>query len=114
MSQDYPIYWPQFYTATIVEWKHLLQQDKYKDTIIESLQFLVAEKRIRLYAFVILSNHIHLIWQALKDHTPVSIQHSFMTYTAQNIKADLQENHPQVLSHFKVNAKARLYTLQSG
>jgi REP element-mobilizing transposase RayT len=56
----YPTFWPQFYTATILEWKPLLKQDKYKDVIIESLRFLVNEKRIKLYAFVIMSNHIHL------------------------------------------------------
>jgi len=72
----HPVFWPQFYTATILEWKHLLKQDKYKDKIIESLQFLVHEKRITLYAFVIMSNHMHLIWQPLHEFTPDDIQHS--------------------------------------
>ena len=54
--------WPQYFTATNLEWKKLLQPDKYKDIIIESLRFLVTEQRIRLYAFVIMINHIHLIW----------------------------------------------------
>lgn len=58
---NYPVYWPQFFTATILEWKPLLKQDKYKDVIIESLRFLVNDKRIKLFAFVIMSNHIHLI-----------------------------------------------------
>jgi putative transposase len=111
MSQKYPTYWPQFYTATVVEWKQLLKQDKYKDIIVESLRFLVSDKRIRLYAFVIMSNHFHLIWQPLDDNTPQSIQHSLMTRTALQIKADLEKNHPQVLSHFKVNAKDRTYQL---
>ena len=65
----YPVFWPQFYTATILEWKPLLKEDKYKDVLIESLRFLVSEKRITLYAFVIMSNHIHLIWQPLGEFT---------------------------------------------
>jgi putative transposase len=109
MNPKYPTYWPQFYTATILEWKHLLKPDKYKNIIIESLQFLVADKRINLYAFVIMSNHMHLIWQPLVDQTPISIQHSLLTNTAQRIKADLEENHPEVLLRFKVNAKDRDY-----
>ena len=32
-------YYPQFFTATILEWKHLLKADIYKDIIIESLPF---------------------------------------------------------------------------
>ena len=105
----YPVYWPQFYTATILEWKPLLMQDKYKDVLIESLRFLVTENRIKLYAFVIMVNHIHLIWQPLQEYTPESIQHSFMSFTAHQFKMDLKENHPQVLEHFKVKAKDRQY-----
>ena len=46
MNSPYPIYWPEFYTATIYEWKQLLLQDKYKEIIIDSLKFLVTNKRI--------------------------------------------------------------------
>ncbi len=51
MKQTYPVYYPQFFTATILDWKHLLADDKHKDIIINSLEFLVAEKRIILNAF---------------------------------------------------------------
>ena len=105
----HPVFWPQFYTATILEWKPLFKQDKYKDIIIESLRFLVNEKRVNLYAFVLMSNHIHLIWQPLADFTPDKIQHSLMSFTAHQIKNDLKQNHPQVLSHFIVVAKDRDY-----
>ena len=109
MPQLYPVYHPEFYTATILEWKHLLKPDKYKDIIIETLRFLVAGERIRLFGFVIMSNHLHLIWQPLNKYSPKEIQLSFMTHTAQQIKLDLEKNHPQVLPHFKVKAKDRQY-----
>jgi putative transposase len=44
MPQIYPEYWPQFFTATILEWKPLLQHNNYKNEIIKSLQFLVKQK----------------------------------------------------------------------
>ncbi|MBY0477268.1 MAG: hypothetical protein K2Q24_06455 [Chitinophagaceae bacterium] len=47
---------PQFFTATILEWKHLLKEDKYKDIILESLRFLVKEQRVIVNSFVIMSN----------------------------------------------------------
>lgn len=37
----------QYFTATILEWKHLLKPDKYKDVIIDSLKFLVKRKTCR-------------------------------------------------------------------
>lgn len=52
-----------FWTNTIKDWKHLLKQDKYKQLIINSLKELVDKKLITVYAFVIIPNHIHLIWE---------------------------------------------------
>ncbi len=63
---SYPNEWPKFYTATILEWKFLLSEEKYKSIIISSLQYLVKSNKIKLYGFVIMSNHIHLIWQELR------------------------------------------------
>jgi hypothetical protein len=62
MKNVYPTEWPQFYTATILNWQHVLEDDKYKDIIVESLQFCVKENKVKMYAFVIMSNHIHLVW----------------------------------------------------
>jgi REP element-mobilizing transposase RayT len=48
-----------------------------------------------------MSNHIHLIWQMQPLIHPQHVQRDFLKYTAQQIKADLQKNHPAVLSHFE-------------
>ena len=101
--------WPQYFTATNLEWKKLLQPDKYKDIIIDSLRFLVNDQRIKLYAFVIMINHVHLIWQMLPFIDAKDVQRDFLKYTAGKIKADLAKYHLAVLEHFLVNAKDRKY-----
>jgi putative transposase len=101
--------YPQFFTATNLEWKKLLKPDKYKDIIIGSMKFLVKNKRVKILSFVIMENHIHLIWQMLPDNDPEAVQRDFLKYTAQRIQKDLQKNHPDVLAHFKVDAKDREY-----
>jgi len=78
--------YPQFYTATNLLWKGLLKPDKYKDIVIESLKFMVQNKRIKLFAFVIMDNHLHLIWQMLGGIKQQNVQRDFMKYTAQQIK----------------------------
>jgi putative transposase len=102
-------YHPQFFTATILEWKHLLKPNKYKAIIVDSLRFLVKEKRVIVYAFVIMPNHLHLIWQIQGGHKREAVQRDFLKYTAQQIKLDLVKNHPSVLPHFEVAAKDRTY-----
>ena len=103
--------YPAYFTATNLEWKKLLQADKYKDIVISSMKFLVKDKRVKIFSFVIMDNHIHLIWQMLPDNDPEAVQRDFLKYTAQRIKKDLQKNNPSLLAQFKVDAKDREYQL---
>ena len=91
--------------------KHLLADDKHKDIIVESLQFLVNDKRIILNAFVIMSNHIHLIWQPIFGFSPSDVQASFMKYTAQQLKRSLGNNDAKMLAELKVNKYDRTYQI---
>lgn len=109
MKTTYPEHWPQFYTATINNWQHLLSDNKHKDIIVDSLKFLVTEKRIVLNAFVIMSNHIHLIWQPMFGFSPSDIQSSFMKYTAQQLKRSLTKNNLEELASYKVNKYNKEY-----
>ncbi len=70
----------QYFTATNPEWQKLLKPDKYKDIIISSLRFLVEDKRAKIFAFVIMDNHIHLIWQMMPDNDPEAVQRDFLKY----------------------------------
>jgi putative transposase len=101
--------YPQFFTATILEWKRLLQPDKYKAIIVESLRFLVTTNRVIVYGFVIMSNHLHLVWQMKAGSKPQDVQRDFLKFTGQQMKQDLLVNHPQVLEQFRVNAPDRRY-----
>lgn len=98
-----------FYTATILDWKQLLISDKYKNYIINSLKYLVDNKKIALYGFVIMPNHIHLIWELLELNGKESPHASFMKYTSHLILKDLQTTNPNLLREFKVNSETRNY-----
>src|SRR5687767_1867306 len=97
MNPSYPIHWPQFYKATCYDWLPLLAHDKYKNIIVNSLQFMVTSKRVELNAFVIMHNHMHLIWQVQPGNEPTVVQLSFMKYTAQQIKFELIKDDPRVI-----------------
>ena len=106
---DFPTIWPHFFTATIYNWNHLLKENEYKDIIVECLNFLVTEKIVELNAFVIMSNHVHFIWQPLHQYTYTQIQAAFMKYTAKTIKNKLASENPQLLEKHKVNKYDRQY-----
>jgi len=41
-------YYPDFITIICYEWKRVLKEDWYKDIIINSLSFLVQERRLKV------------------------------------------------------------------
>src|SRR5688572_24365952 len=74
-----------FITVTCLEWKHVLHDDRFKDIIVDSLSFLSNCKRVDIFAFVIMSNHFHLIWQMLGDNRREDVQRDLLKYTSQQI-----------------------------
>jgi putative transposase len=100
-----------FFTATILDWIPILHDDVIKDIVINSLKFLVDKKALKLYAFVIMPNHIHLMIQPLENPEYNNVQLSFMRFTAQKIKLVLQDNKPQLLKKFMVNKQDRKFQI---
>jgi putative transposase len=101
----------QFYTATILNWNKLLLENKYKEIILNSLSFLIKNGRIKLFGFVIMPNHIHLLWRIEKNFKREDVQRDFMKYTSQQILFDLKNNNSNILSDFCVNAKDRKHQI---
>lgn len=99
----------QFFTATCIKWLPLLKSHTAKQIILDSLSFLVEKKRIGLYGFVIMPNHIHLIWKIDDNQESVNVQRDFLKYTGQQIRFHLKANDPQLLSQCEVNLKDRRY-----
>ncbi len=92
-----------FWTATINNWYELLGEDELKEVIISSLQYLTDNKKIEVYAFVIMPNHVHLIWQLMKMNGKEKPHTSFLKYTAHTFKKYLQLHKPGLLQLYAKN-----------
>jgi REP element-mobilizing transposase RayT len=53
-----------FLTFQIVGWVDIFTRKVYRDIILESLQYCQKSKSLNLFAYVIMSNHVHLIAQS--------------------------------------------------
>ena len=96
-----------FYTATILGWKHLLKTNKFKQIILESLIHLVEKEKVKVYGFVIMPNHIHLIWENLSMNGKEKPHAGFMKFTGHQFLSALRENNPKMLEKFKVEKNSR-------
>lgn len=100
-----------FFTATNLNWINILETNEAKDIILQSLQYLVAKKRIILFGYTIMPNHLHLIWNICEGNKLQDVQRDFLKFTAQQIKFYLQENNQEILNKLLVNAKDRKYQI---
>ncbi|MDQ3191579.1 MAG: transposase [Bacteroidota bacterium] len=55
-----------FVTLQVVEWVDIFTRQKYRDIIILNLAYCQKNKGIEIYAWVIMSNHIHLLVRSQK------------------------------------------------
>jgi len=95
-----------FWTDTVKDWKHLLR-DKYKTIIIDTWRELVFRRLIDIYGFVIMPNHLHVIWEMLCKNGKEMPYASFNKQTSHLIIKDLKANHPKVLPYFRVDEPER-------
>lgn len=90
-----------FWTATINKWQKLLLEDQFKDIIVKSLEYLSCINKIDVFAFVIMPNHIHLIWRIKEPNGKETLQGSFLKYTAYEFKKILSA---ETLSKYAINS----------
>jgi putative transposase len=75
----------QFFTAVCNDWLHLLESDEAKDIIIRALQYQVKVGHVKVAAFVIMPNHIHIIWRVQNDYSLEDVQRDFLKFTAKEL-----------------------------
>ena len=56
-----------FVTFTIVGWINVFSREMYKEKMLDSLNFCIQKKGLKVYAWVIMSNHVHLTISSLDN-----------------------------------------------
>lgn len=100
-----------FFTATNLFWIKILEDPTHKNIVIESLRFLCEDNRVKVLGFVIMPNHIHLIWHILSPHNRSDVQRDFMKFTAQQIKFNLIKMDSPLLNDILVRDRDRMYQI---
>ena len=104
---------PHFVTCTTSNWLSLFSSANIANVLLDSLTFLVDNKRIIIYAYVIMEHHVHLLLSSGKLSKEIGI---FKSFTARKIIDYLQEKKAEkilnLLSFYKLkHKKDRTYQL---
>ncbi|GHB51744.1 REP-associated tyrosine transposase [Mongoliitalea lutea] len=80
-----------FVTFTVHQWADVFTRELYVDILIDSINYCQFHKGLKVYAWVIMSNHCHFILSS--DKTPLSdIIRDFKKFSAKAIYKAIQEN----------------------
>ncbi|MBD2769469.1 transposase [Hymenobacter sp. BT664] len=71
-----------FLTFTVVGWVDIFTRPQYKDIIIDSLRYCQQKKGLELFAYCLMTNHLHLIARAADGHELSNIVRDFKKFTA--------------------------------
>lgn len=97
-----------FWTDTIKDWKPLLKNDTLKKIIIQSWQTLVQRKKIVVYGFVIMPNHLHVMWEMIAKNGKEMPYASFNKFTAHQFLDYIRMEQPSLEVQYKVQNDAEL------
>lgn len=108
-----------FLTFSTVNWIDVFSGKKYRDIVIESLQYCQSEKGLELYGFVIMSNHIHMLAKAKEGCKLSAIIRDMKKHTSKQILNMIKESNESrkewllsvMLEAGKKNSKKQNYQL---
>lgn len=81
---------PHFLTFTVVDWIDVFTRKRYKDILIESLNYCMKYKGMVVYGYVIMSNHMHIIIQSNEGELSGIIR-DFKKFTSKKIIKSIKE-----------------------
>ena len=82
-----------FTTSTVVDWVDVFTRPVYKNIVVESLRYCQAQKGLDIYAWVLMTNHLHAIVGICKPGTTIGdVLRDFKKFTSKSIVKAVQEN----------------------
>jgi REP element-mobilizing transposase RayT len=85
---------PHFLTCTVLNWMPLFTRPQTTDIILEAMHHRQEQNEWKVYGYVILENHLHMIVQS--ENLSVELPR-FKSFTARKLIDHLTENHAEHL-----------------
>jgi len=98
-----------FLTFQVIDWVDIFTRKVYRDIIIDSFNYCRQHKGLKIWAYVVMSNHVHCILSATNDNLPDIIR-DFKRHTASEILKEIKESNESrkdwMLKRFEFAAKS--------
>lgn len=91
-----------FVTFSIVGWVDVFSRECYKEIVIKSLQYCQEHKGLKLHAWVIMTNHVHLIVSSDTNKIE-NLVRDIKKYSSKQIIAAIQESKTESRKEWMLN-----------
>jgi putative transposase len=93
---------PHFVTFTVIGWVDVFSRECYKEVIVKSLQYCQKNKGLSLHAWVIMTNHLHLIISSNTNKIEHLVR-DIKKFTSKQIIAAINENQSESRKEWMLN-----------
>ena len=78
-----------FLTMTVVYWIDIFSRREYRDVVVDALNHCTKAKGLSIYAWVIMSNHVHLVARCKAPHEMSGFLRDFKKFTSKKILEEI-------------------------
>jgi len=93
---------PHFITFSVVGWIDVFSREQYKELFVESLKYCQENKGLVLHAWIIMTNHVHLIISSNSNKIE-HIVRDLKKYTSKQIIKAIQESNTESRKEWMLN-----------
>ena len=83
---------PHFISFATVHWVDVFTRSAYSDIVVDSMNYCIKNKGLIVYAWVIMSNHVHMIIGTEGENKMEDIVRDLKKHTSRSILKAIEEN----------------------
>lgn len=81
-----------FVTTTVIDWMDVFTRPVYKHIVVDSLQYCQQHKGLDIYAWVLMTNHLHMIVGLRGGCVLGDVMRDFKKFTSKGIVKAIEDN----------------------
>lgn len=81
-----------FISFSVKDWIDVFTRNEYKDIIIDSLSYCQKHKGLEIFAWCIMTNHVHMIVRAKEGYLLQNILRDFKGFTSKEVLKAIRNN----------------------
>jgi len=107
MSKKYKFHNPEglyFVTFTVVRWIDVFTRNNYREILLDSFKYCQASKGLIIHAYVIMTDHVHMIVSSKSGFLLENIMRDLKKFTSSQIIKAIEKNNQEIRKEWMLKA----------